>query len=226
MGSKIRPLTAEFVGTFALVFASAGSVVVDAARGNPLGLLGIALAPAMTLAVFIPSFYAASGAHFNPAVTFGMWLTNRIDGKAAGMYVVVQLIAAAAAAFFVKMFLPSIAGEIMDYGNTRLTGDVDFVKGIVLEAVLTFILLCAIFGTLVSKDAPKYIGGFAVGAAVLVNLLIGAPLTGAAMNPARAFGPALISMEWTAHAVFWIGPVLGAAVAALLWDKVLLGKTD
>lgn len=226
MGDKLRPLTAEFVGTFALVFIGAGAVVVDFAKGNALGLLGIALAHAVVLSVMVTALMRISGAHFNPAVTFGLWLANKIEAKDAGLYVAVQLVAAVAGAFLVKSLFPAVAGEITGYGTPRIAGDVSFVQAIVIEAVLTFFLVSAVFGTAVSSEAPSGIGGFGIGLVLLFDMLVGGPLTGAAMNPARAFGPAVIAWEWVAQGVYWIGPLLGGAVAALLWGKILLPKAD
>ncbi len=225
MSAKLRPLTAEFIGTFGLVFIGGGAVVVNEARSGALGLTGIALAHAMVLAVMVTALMRISGAHFNPAVTFGLWLANKIEAKDAGLYVVTQLIAAVVAALLIKALLPALAGEITGYGTPRIAGDVEFMKAVVIEAILTFFLVSAVFGTAVSSQAPK-VGGFGIGLVLLFDILVGGPLTGAAMNPARAFGPALVAGEWVGQAAFWVGPLLGGAVAALVWGKVLLPKED
>ena len=223
MGGKLRPLTAEFIGTFGLVFIGAGSIVVNEASGA-LGLLGVALAHAMVLSVMVTALMRISGAHFNPAVTFGLWLANKIEAKDAGLYVLTQLVAAVVAALLVKTLLPSVAGEITGYGLPRIANNVDLIQAILLEAILTFFLVSAVFGTAVSPEAPSGIGGFGIGLVLLFDILVGGPLTGAAMNPARAFGPAAIANDWVGQGAFWIGPLLGGAVAALVWGKVLLPK--
>ena len=223
MGAKLRPLTAEFIGTFGLVFIGAGSIVVNEASGA-LGLLGVALAHAMVLSVMVTALMRISGAHFNPAVTFGLWLANKIEAKDAGLYVLTQLVAAVVAALLVKTLLPSVAGEITGYGLPRIASNVDLIQAILLEAILTFFLVSAVFGTAVSPEAPSGIGGFGIGLVLLFDILVGGPLTGAAMNPARAFGPAAIANDWVGQGAFWIGPLLGGAVAALVWGKVLLPK--
>ncbi len=225
MSAKLRPLTAEFIGTFGLVFIGGGAVVVNEARSGALGLTGIALAHAIVLAVMVTALMRISGAHFNPAVTFGLWLANKIEAKDAGLYVVTQLIAAVVAALLIKALLPALAGEITGYGTPRIAGDVEFMKAIVIEAILTFFLVSAVFGTAVSSEAPQ-VGGFGIGLVLLFDILVGGPLTGAAMNPARAFGPALVAGEWVGQGAFWVGPLLGGAVAALVWGKVLLPKDD
>ena len=223
MGGKLRPLTAEFIGTFGLVFIGAGSVVVNEASGA-LGLLGVALAHAMVLSVMVTALMRISGAHFNPAVTFGLWLANKIEAKDAGLYVLTQLVAAVVAALLVKTLFPSAAGEITGYGVPRIASNVDLIQAILLEAILTFFLVSAVFGTAVSPEAPSGIGGFGIGLVLLFDILVGGPLTGAAMNPARAFGPAAIANDWVGQGAYWIGPLLGGAVAALVWGKVLLPK--
>ena len=225
MGGKLRPLTAEFIGTFGLVFIGAGSIVVNEASGA-LGLLGVALAHAMVLSVMVTALMRISGAHFNPAVTFGLWLANKIEAKDAGLYVLTQLVAAVVAALLVKTLLPSVAGEITGYGVPRIASNVSLIQAIVLEAILTFFLVSAVFGTAVSPEAPSGIGGFGIGLVLLFDILVGGPLTGAAMNPARAFGPAAIANDWVGQGAFWIGPLLGGAVAALVWGKVLLPKDE
>ncbi len=224
MGAKLRPLTAEFIGTFGFVFIGAGSIVVNEARSGALGLLGVALAHAIVLAVMVTALMRISGAHFNPAVTFGLWLANRIEAKDAGLYVLTQLVAAVVAALLVKTLLPSVAGEITGYGVPRIASDVDLIQAILLEAILTFFLVSAVFGTAVSPEAPSGIGGFAIGLGLLFDIVVGGPLTGAAVNPARAFGPAAIANDWVGQGAYWIGPLLGGAVAALVWGKVLLPK--
>ena len=100
-----------------------------------------------------------------------------------------------------------------------------FPEGLVVEAILTFFLVSAVFGTVVNPEAPK-VGGFGVGLVLLFDILVGGPLTGAAVNPARAFGPALVAGQWVAHVVYWVGPILGGVAAALLWEHVLLPKRE
>lgn len=224
MKNLVRPLTAEFLGTFGLVFIGAGAVVTDTASGGQLGLLGIAAAHALVLAVLVTALMTISGAHFNPAVTLAVWLARKIDGRRAGLYVVVQLMAAVVAALLVKQLFPGAAGQATDYGLPRVSGEIALTQAIVIEAILTVFLVSAVFGTAVSPEAPK-VGGFAIGLALLFDILAGGPLTGAAMNPARAFGPAVAAADWHGQAVYWIGPGLGAAVAALLWSRVLLPRS-
>jgi aquaporin Z len=223
MPSHVRRAVAEFVGTFGFVFFGAGVVVANSFGGAGFGLLGIALVHAIALAVMISATMAISGGHLNPAVTIGFLVTRRLDGRNAAIYIVAQLLGATLGALAVKGLLPASAVRAAAVGTPLIAGTVTMAQAIMLEALLTFFLVSVVFGTCVNPDAPK-IGGFGIGLVLFFDIMVGGPLTGAAMNPARAFGPAVASGIWTAHAVYWIGPVIGAVLAALLWDKVLLPK--
>ncbi len=225
MPSLGRRLVAEALGTFALVFIGAAVVVVNGGFPNSgIGLLGIALAHAVVLSVMITATMTISGGHLNPAVTLGLLATRRIDPLAAAAYIVVQLAAACAGAFLVKALLPAAAVRSTLLGVPVIASTISLGQAIGIEAVLTFFLVCAVFGTAVSPDAPR-VGGFGIGLVLLFDILVGGPLTGAAMNPARAFGPALVAGEWLGHVVYWVGPILGALLAALLWQYILLPRT-
>jgi aquaporin Z len=190
-------------------------------------LLGIALAHAFAFAVLVTATMNISGGHLNPAITFALWLTKKLDSKMAGLYVGTQLVAAVFAVLCVKFVLPDLAGLHSGYGVPQVSGLIGDTQAVLIEALLTLFLLSAVFGTLVSPEAPK-VGGFGVGLALLFAMLVGGTLTGGMMNPARAFGPALISGNWQGHFIYWVGPLLGAAAAAGIWGWVLLpkGETD
>jgi MIP family channel proteins len=225
MPSLTRRLTAEALGTFGLVFVGAAVVVVNGGFPNSgIGLLGIALAHAVVLSVMITATMTISGGHLNPAVTVGLLVTRRIDALSAVAYIVTQLAAACLAAFLVKLMLPANAVRDAMLGIPVIANSVTLNQAIGLEAVLTFFLVSAVFGTAVSPDAPR-VAGFGIGLVLLFDILVGGPLTGAAMNPARAFGPAAVSGQWVGHMVYWIGPIAGGVLAALLWEYVLLPRT-
>ncbi|HKV73792.1 MAG TPA: aquaporin [Gemmatimonadales bacterium] len=214
-----RRLVAEFLGTFALIFIGCGSVIADSyAR---FGLLGIALAHALVLGVMVTALMNISGGHFNPAVTTGLLVGRRIDARTAGAYIVTQLVGGVAGALALKLVLPVAIEKVTSLGLPTLAPGMGFGQAVALEAILTFFLVSAVYGTAVAKNAPK-VGGFAIGLVLLFDILMGGALTGAAMNPARAFGPAAVAGVWSAHAVWWIGPLVGGVVAGLLWDRVLL----
>ena len=225
MPSLARRLVAEAVGTFALVFVGAAVVVVNGGFPNSgIGLLGIALAHAVVLSVMITATMSISGGHLNPAITLGLLATRRISAGSAAGYIVAQLAAAVAGAFLVKALLPVGAVRSALVGVPVIAGSMSLSQAIGLELVLTFFLMSAVYGTAVSPDAPR-VGGFGIGLVLLFDILVGGPLTGAAMNPARAFGPALVSGEWVGHGVYWVGPIAGAVLAALLWEHFLMPRT-
>jgi MIP family channel proteins len=224
MPSLFRRSIAEALGTFALIFIGVASVVEKSASGAN-GLLGVALAHAVVLSVMITATMAISGGHINPAVTIGLLVARRVTPRTALAYIPAQLVGAVLGALAVKQLFPSTAVRAAELGTPSLAGNVQLGQGIGLEAVLTFFLVSAVFGTCVNAEAPK-VGGFGVGLVLLFDILVGGSLTGAAMNPARAFGPALVSGQWVAHSVYWVGPILGGLVAALLWEYVLLPKRE
>ena len=219
----LRPLVAEFIGTALFVFLGVGSIVVNAATNNAVGMVGIALAHGVGIAVLITMTMSISGGHLNPAVSVSLWLAQKIDGRKLGQYVLAQLLGAVVGALLVKGLFPTMAARVTSLGTPQLSGTLGLFEGIGLEALLTFFLVSAVFGTAVSPQAPK-VGGFGIGLAIFVCGLVGGALTGAAMNPARAFGPALVAWEWHGQAVYWIGPLLGATAAGALWKFVLLPR--
>lgn len=223
MRTTLQQVVAEFLATFTLVFIGAGAVIADAATNGDVGLVGVALAHALALGVMVTATMPISGGHVNPAVTFALWLARKIEARRAGFYVIAQLAGAAAGALLLKGLYPAGAGDATGWGLPRISPFVSFQQAIVLEAVLTLFLVSAVFGTAVAPRAPR-VGGFGIGLVLLFDILAAGPLTGAAMNPARAFGPALASGDWHAHAAYWAGPLLGAAVAALVWGGLLLPR--
>ena len=223
MRNTLRPLVAELIGVFILTFIGAGAIVANTYRDGSVGLLGIAAAHGLALAIAVSATMNVSGGHINPAITIGLWSIGRIDAKKAGLYVVFQLIGATAAAYALKGLYPEMAGTVAALGTPKLAGDVSLVQGIVVEAILTFFLAFAVMGTAVDPAAPR-IGGFGIGLTIMFDILAGGNLTGAAMNPARAFGPALASGTWIGHVVFWVGPILGAIAAMQVYERVLLNK--
>jgi len=227
MPKLLRPLAAEFIGTLLFVFLGAGSVVAFVANGpttGSIGPVGVALAHGVGMAVIVSMTMSISGGHINPAVTFGLWIADRVPGKLVWQYILAQVLGAVAGAALVKAVLPRMAVGVALVGTPRLASEVGFMQGVWIEALLTFFLVSAVFGTAVSSEAPK-IGGFGIGLAIFVAALVAGSHTGAVMNPARAIGPALIAWQWNAHAVYWIGPLIGAGVAGALWKAVLLPRS-
>jgi MIP family channel proteins len=213
----MAPLVAEALGTFLFVVIGAGSIVVGAfAPEAAPGLVGVALAHGLGLAVLVSALGAVSGAHFNPAVTFGLWLARRIDARVGIAYVAAQLLGAVGAGLVLRAVFPESAWQPSHIGTPGLGAGISPAVGIAVEAILTIVLVLVVFGTAVDPRGPR-LGGFAIGMAVAADILAGGPLTGAAMNPARWFGPALAS-GFLDNAIVWIvGPLLGAVAAAVVY---------
>jgi aquaporin Z len=215
----LRAPAAEFVGTALFVLVGAGSVI--ASQGGAAGI-AIALAHGIGLGVIITIMLPISGGHINPAVSFALWLGKQIDAVTLGKYVLAQLLGAIVGALLIKATYPASAVRMSSLGTPQVSGSMGLFSAIALEALFTFFLVSAVYGTIVSPQAQR-VGGIAVGLVVLVCALGGGgALTGAVMNPARAFGPALVAWDWHAQAVYWIGPLIGAAAAAGLWRYLLL----
>ncbi len=223
MRKTLRPLIAEFIGVFMLVFIGGGAIIVNAYRDGSIGVGGIAAAQGLAYALAVTASMSISGGHINPAVTIGLWSIGRIDARKAGLYVVAQLLGAVCAALVLKGLFPAGAGEVKQYGAVSLGIDMTLVGAILIEALLTFFLALVVMGTLVDPAAPK-VGGFGVGLALWMCVLAAYPLTGAALNPARAFGPALVASSWVGQVAYWVGPILGAVVAMQVYERFLLKK--
>jgi MIP family channel proteins len=220
-------LVAEALGTFLFFFVGAGSVVLGdylaANGGTGPGLLGVALAHGLALAVLVSALGAVSGGHFNPAVTLAVWLIGRIAPAGAALYVVAQLLGGLAAGLALKVVFAD-SWQASNIGTPALGAGMTPIVGIGVEAVLTVLLVLAVIGTAIDPRGPK-IGGLAIGLAVAADILVGGPLTGAAMNPARWFGPAVAAGAYADWYVWWIGPAIGAAVAALVYRSSLAEAT-
>jgi aquaporin TIP len=225
MPSLLRRSLAEGVGTFALVFIGVGSVASAYYPDAKYGVLGVAIAHAVVLSVMITATMAISGGHLNPAVSIGLFVARRTNASTTGSYIVAQLVGAVLAALAARSLYPISVMHASMNGTPTIANSLQLGQAVAIEAILTFFLVSAVFGTCVNTEAPK-VGGFGVGLVLLFDILVGGPLTGAAVNPARAFGPALVAGQWVAHAVYWVGPILGGVTAALLWEHVLLPKRE
>lgn len=224
MPALARRAAAELLGTFALVYFGAGAVVMDTFPGARYGLIGIALAHALVLSIAVSMTMNISGGHINPAVTLGMLATGRIGLRDAAGYLAAQLGGGVLAVVALTWTVPASVGTLLLWGTPKLNPGIDLTRAIGIEALLTFFLMSAVMGTAAARTAPK-LGGFGIGLTLFFAILVGGPLTGAALNPARAFGPALVSGTWTAHAAWWIGPIVGAVLAAFVW-KWLVPDTE
>ncbi len=225
----MRCFIAEVIGTFFLCFAGISAILCNApGMDSGAGLLGIALAHGLAISVAINCFGGVSGAHFNPAVTIGFFVTKRISLPQAGGYIVSQLIGGTIAAAACNFIFPEVIVDAARLG-IPLPGPewVTTETIVIVEFILTFLLMTAIFGTAVDERGKGVkIGAFGIGLTVIVDILAGGPITGASMNPARSFGPALVHGHFDLHWLYWVAPIAGACAAALLYHHVILGNDE
>ena len=224
MGADHRALIAEFIGTFGLIFMGAGAIIVDSHIGGRVGIVGIALAHG--LAIFLGVSFSAhlSGGHLNPAVTAAFMLTKRMATNVGVAYMAAQLLGGIVAAIALKIVGPGVAAGRTALGATVPAQGVNSGHALLVEFILTFFLVFVIFGTAVDPRGPKAIFPLCIGMTITMDILAGGPLTGASMNPARSFGPALLSGVWIDHWLYWLGPILGGCFAGWLYDNFLMEK--
>ncbi|HET8894953.1 MAG TPA: aquaporin [Gaiellaceae bacterium] len=209
-----RRAVAEFVGAFTLIFIGGGAGIVS---GNDI--VAVALANGLAIGIMVTNLGHISGAHFNPAITLGFLATRRISMRLAVVYLVAQLAGATVAAAGLRWLLHKPAFLAAVPRVARIGAG----RGVVLEMIMTFFLVWAVFATAVDpRGAFKSIAGLAIGLTITIDVLMGGPLTGAAMNPARAFGPQLVGNSWSDGWIYWVGPVAGALVAALAYEYLYL----
>jgi aquaporin Z len=222
-----QKLVAEFLGTFALVFFGAGAICTERfLQGAGSGLLATALASGLAIAVMSVAFSHISGAHFNPAVTIGFWITKRMSTVEVLGYWIAQMLGGIVAAFGLKAIVPrEDAWQPVLGGTPDLVRDFTRLPAMGLEALITFFLVLVYFAT-TSEDNidSRSLASFAVGLVYTIGILVAAPFTGAALNPARAFGPALASTHWSNWGVYWVGPLAGGFLAGLIYDAMYARK--
>jgi aquaporin Z len=210
---------AEFIGTFTLIFVGAGSII--ATQGTNLTAIG--LAHGLAIGVMASAVGHISGGHFNPAVTFGFVVTRRIESRLAATYWFAQLIGAVLAAYMLTWLLPESQVNRVNLGAPAVGNGIGAGSAVVIEGVLTFFLVWVIFATAADpRGTFATIAGLAIGLTITLDIYIGGPYTGAAMNPARAFGPDLVQNVWSDAWVWWVGPLVGGALAALAYEHLYL----
>ena len=225
-----RPAAAEFIATFLFVFIGAGSVVVTAnliGGLDPSRLLAIAFAHGLTIALLVAATAHISGGHINPAVTVGAILAKKISPEQGVLYVVAQLAGGICGALFLAGVIPEVMGGGLNNGGLgahALAGPVAPFEGLLIEVVLTALLVFVVFGAAMDKRGVGNLAPLAIGLVVVVDHLVGVPLTGASMNPARSLGPAVAAGVWTDHWIYWIGPLSGGIIAALVYKYIFEPK--
>jgi MIP family channel proteins len=212
---KLRPSFAEFIGTFALVFVGIGAIKT---AGHDV--LGVALAHGLTIAAFVSATMHISGGQLNPAVTFGLLCGGHMTIANAIRYWISQLLGGFTAAL---ICLGLFGRDVVVTGTPQLAINLNAAQGILVEAILTFFLVFVVYGTAVDERG-RGVAGFAIGSTITLDILFGGPLTGAAMNPARVFGPALAANFWHDHYVYWLGPMIGGALGGLVYGLFIERK--
>jgi MIP family channel proteins len=217
-----KAAVAEFVGTFALIFFGAGAIIMTGGGD----LVAIALAHGLAIAIMVSIMAQISGGVFNPAIQIALWVTGKMPSARSGVYIVAQLLGAAAAAYLLKYLLPSAQFDAVTGGVPAVATGFALGKAVVLEAVLTFFLVWAVFGTAVDERGSfAKTAGFTIGLVITIDIFVGGAYTGAAMNPARWFGPALAANDWSNWWVWIVGPIAGGIIAGVVyWYLFLRGR--
>jgi len=223
---------AEAIATYALVFFGPLAIILSVvAFGDGLSIesiIMISLGHGAAIGLMVYAFGHISGAHINPAVTIPMMITKKISVADGIGYIIFQLIGAVVAAFSLKAILPEIGAKVhfgTQTGPSELLNN-SVMAGITVEIILTFFLVTVIFLTAVHKKAPAGIHGISIGGMVFLLHLVGVPLTGASMNPARTFGPAVVSGFWELHWLYWLAPIIGGIIAGVIMNYVFVNKAE
>ena len=223
---------AEAIATYALVFFGPLSIILSVvAFGDGLSIesiIMISLGHGAVIGLMVYAFGHISGAHINPAVTIPMMITKKISVQDGIGYIIFQLLGAIIAAFSLKAILPELGAKVnfgTQGGPSELLNS-SIMAGITVEIILTFFLVTVIFLTAVHKKAPAGIHGISIGGMVFLLHLVGVPLTGASMNPARTFGPALVSGFWELHWLYWVAPIIGGIIAGVIMNYVFVNKAE
>ncbi|KAJ0986087.1 hypothetical protein J5N97_004443 [Dioscorea zingiberensis] len=222
----LRAVLAEVVLTFLFVFAGVASAMAAGkmfgGADSIMGLTAVALTHGLVVAVMISAGLHISGGHLNPAVTIGLAVGGHITIIRSVLYILAQLIASSLACLLLRFLTGGL-----DTPVHTLAAGMGPLQGVIMEIVLTFSLLFSVYGTIVDpkKGCTAGLGPLLVGLVVAGNIIAGGAFSGASMNPARSFGPALVSWNWTDHWVYWIGPLIGGAFGGLVYDYVFLLKS-
>ncbi|MBT4125846.1 MAG: aquaporin [Chloroflexi bacterium] len=226
-GNNLRGLMAEFIATFTFVFMGIGAVGAAIGAGLSLadpfdtaGLIVISLGHGVGIFVGIIVFGRVTGAHLNPAVTIAAIVSGNIGILRGFTYIVGQLAGATLAAFLIDKFAWPIP-NLGVHGPSIAVGD-----ALVIEVIVSFFLVFTIFATAIDKRGNAMLAPLAIALVVFVDHLIAVPLTGASMNPARSFGPALVGGYWADHWIYWVGPIVGGITAAIAYVMIFGEKAD
>ncbi len=216
--SWLKNSIVEFVGTFALVFVGAGTIVATGGQN----LVAIALAHGLAIGLMVAAAGHISGGVYNPSLTIGLMAARRIPVPRGIYYIIAQLLGATVAAVALKGLFPAVAVAAVNLGTPAVGSSVGIGAAVLAEAIMTFFLMYSVFGVAVDLRGARAIAGLVIGLTITMDIFVGGGLTGAAMNPARWFGPAVVQAAFNNWWVWWVGPIVGAVAAALLWNELYL----
>ncbi len=224
--NNYKKYIAESLGTLLLVFIGAGAVCANyslkMAGGQGAGYASAIVVFGIVVVAVVYATSYISGSHINPAVTISFLVTGRMDACTAAFYIISQLLGAVIAGFFLRFLFPDAVSTV-HLGTCALGKGVEFWKALLIEAVMTFLFVFTIFATAVGRP-PGVPAGVAIGLVYLFGALVASSISGGALNPARVFGPAVVSGHFDYHFVWWFGPVSGGIGAVFLYDKIFSGQ--
>ena len=214
---------AEFLGTLLFVFLGSGAAVASISSGTefpPERSLIIAMSHGLAIAAVTSAWITVSGAYFNPALTLAAWITGKVSLRRSALFIVLQLAGATAGCALLTYIVPEATA--LRLAAPALGSGLDSTRGLVLEMALTFGLVSVFFMSAMHPRGTVSLAPIAIGFTVLAGYLVGGPLTGPAMNPARSFGIAVVAGSWADHWIYWVGPLLGGMIAAIIANQIYL----
>jgi aquaporin Z len=215
--NMIRALFVEFIGPFTLTLSGAGTIIITQGKD----LVAIALAHGLAIGLMVAAAGHVSGGVYNPALTVGLFLAKKLTAMQAGTYFIVQLLGAVVAALCLKAIFPGSLTGPVKFGVPAVGSAFNVGQALFAEILMTFFLMFVVFGTAVDARGPRAIASLAIGLTITMDIFMGGGVSGAAMNPSRQFGVALIGNDWANWWIYWIGPIVGALLAAALYAYVL-----
>ena len=216
--SWLKNSVVEFVGTFALIFVGAGSIIATGGQN----LVAIALAHGLAIGLMVAAAGHISGGVYNPALTVGLMAARRIPVGRGVYYIVAQLVGATVAALALKVLFAPAAIAAVNLGTPAVGLGVSGGAAVLAEIIMTFFLMYSVFGVAVDLRGARAIAGLVIGLTITMDIFVGGGLTGAAMNPARWFGPAIVQGAFDNWWIYWVGPIIGASIAAVVWNQFYL----
>jgi len=214
----LRNAIVEFVGTFALIFVGAGSIIATGGQN----LVAIALAHGLAIGLMVAAAGQISGGVYNPSLTIALMAARRIGVNRGIYYIVAQLIGALVAALALKAVFPAAMVSTVNLGTPSVGSGISTFAALLAEIIMTFFLMYSVFGVAVDLRGARAIAGLVIGLTITMDIFVGGGISGAAMNPARWFGPAVVQGAFGDWWIYWVGPIVGAVLAALLWNEVYL----